>query len=248
MKTLIIPDIHLKIDRAQRIINSEGADKIILLGDIFDDYGDTVELNVKAANWLNKLLDNENIIYLMSNHDCNYIGNNPKTWCSGFSEDKNTAIKSVLRPDVRNKVKYFHFENSILFSHAGLNRPYVNNNKDCLEEWLNSQIERADKYLFDNIGYSSFFDVGLCRGGRQPYGGILWNDFRGEFLHTEGLSQIMGHTICKTPLIKEGNNFVVWEEGARISDGSWSLGLDTNLHHYATMGKDLVTVKKYSDL
>ncbi len=38
--TLILPDLHLKVEQADKIIKHVGADKIICVGDVFDDFGD----------------------------------------------------------------------------------------------------------------------------------------------------------------------------------------------------------------
>ena len=40
---LIIPDIHLQWTVADRIIQQEKCDRVWLLGDYFDDYGDTLD-------------------------------------------------------------------------------------------------------------------------------------------------------------------------------------------------------------
>ena len=49
---LIIPDIHLQWNRADRIIQRENCDRVWLLGDYFDDYGDTVAQVEQACEWL----------------------------------------------------------------------------------------------------------------------------------------------------------------------------------------------------
>ncbi len=49
---LIIPDIHLQWNRADRIIQQENCDRVWLLGDYFDDYGDTVAQAEQAREWL----------------------------------------------------------------------------------------------------------------------------------------------------------------------------------------------------
>lgn len=263
MKTVIIPDIHLKTSFATRIINSEGADEVVLLGDVFDNYDDSPEENKRAAEWLNNILDDNRIIYLHSNHDCNYIGNNLDTACKGYTREKKTAIRSVLRSDIRSKVRYFHISQNVLFSHGGLHNshiPYLINNDglNAISEFLNSEIKYADRYLYDRIGKHWIFEAGYCRSGRAPFGGLLWSDFYREFTHVKGLTQICGHTCPPSGgreqiphfRIQDKNNFNEYEVYTvpKVIDGTWSCGLDCHLAYYGVISNGLFKVCKYSDL
>ena len=49
---LIIPDIHHKVDEVEKIIRSVGADKVIFLGDYFDNIDDTPEVVKYTCDWL----------------------------------------------------------------------------------------------------------------------------------------------------------------------------------------------------
>ena len=91
--TLILPDIHNKVDRADFMIRSVGADKVICLGDVFDDFNDNVNDAQKSAGWFKKMLDRDNFICLKSNHDLGYeYPTNPYAECSGFTRVKSAAI------------------------------------------------------------------------------------------------------------------------------------------------------------
>ena len=61
-KTIIIPDIHNDYFTAEKIIKKENPNKIIFLGDYFDD---TVKDLENTAKWLVKSLKQENRIHLI---------------------------------------------------------------------------------------------------------------------------------------------------------------------------------------
>lgn len=254
MKSLILSDIHLKIDRAQRIINYEGADKVIFLGDIFDDFHDTPAQNAKAAEWLNDFVDKPNHIWVLANHDQQYITKfNSSFICSGYDKQKQKAIQSVLRNDILEKFKYFYFHEGVLFTHAGLHNSHIPKHDEFsiqdVSSWLESESKNADKVLQGISQRHWFFEAGYCRGGRSPFGGLTWCDFYREFLHVFGLTQIVGHSPNKHPSIKVSDEFVHKQAPNILDiDGAWSLGLDTHLNHYATIENKQLTIKKYSDL
>ena len=56
MKTLVVPDIHNKIDVVQKILDKESSvDEVIFLGDWFDDFNDNVNDVVEVAKFLNSI-------------------------------------------------------------------------------------------------------------------------------------------------------------------------------------------------
>ena len=62
IKTIIIPDIHNDYHTAEKIIKKENPDKIIFLGDYFDDFYDTIK---DVTKWLVKSLQQKNRIHLI---------------------------------------------------------------------------------------------------------------------------------------------------------------------------------------
>ena len=89
MKTMIIPDVHLRYFRAEVFIREENPDKIVFLGDYFDNFWETIEDIEKTASWLSRSLKRKNRIHLLGNHDLPYMSpiNGP-----GYSEDKQNII------------------------------------------------------------------------------------------------------------------------------------------------------------
>ena len=50
MKTLILPDVHTYHEIAQKVIDNVKADKVVLVGDMFDQFYDSVDSNVRNTN------------------------------------------------------------------------------------------------------------------------------------------------------------------------------------------------------
>ena len=73
MKTLVVPDIHNKIDVVQKILDKESSvDEVIFLGDWFDDFNDNVNDVVEVAKFLNSIYTEENFKFVWGNHDLYY--------------------------------------------------------------------------------------------------------------------------------------------------------------------------------
>lgn len=230
---LVISDVHNRVDRVEKIIANAGADKVILTGDYFDDFGDSHIDAQKTAEWLKESLTKENRIHLVGNHDQCYIYfNHPYTRCSGYTESKRKVIYEVLTRKDLNKLKFFHFEQGYLFTHAGLHSGFLPKNLDIkdLESFLIQENKMALKALEDNDPHW-FFMAGYARGGISPVGGLTWLDFNREFYNVAGVNQVVGHTPQKEPR---------WIDN--------SLCLDTHLNHYAIISNANVKIFKYTDL
>lgn len=237
MRTLIIPDVHLKIDKVNFILKNSTYDKVIFLGDYFDDFNDTEIENKKVAVWLKENLDNPNFTFLFGNHDIAYAyPANPHLRCPGFNADKNIVINKVLKRYDWNKLHFFHYQDNFLFSHAGL-LPYFFDKFDesCLSI-LRKESEKAYQAA-GNLTKHSFFDVGRARGGNDYSSGLLWTDWTWEFKPTEGLGQICGHTHSKDVRSMKAKN-------------SENHCLDTHLSHvgYLTDGKFSFEYVDYTNL
>lgn len=229
----IIPDIHNKIHIADRIIKNCGADKVIFLGDFFDDFYDSPSDAKKVAQWLKKSLNYENRIHLFGNHDIAYCyPNNPYTKCSGWESGKQTAIDSILTKEDWGKLKFFHIEQGWIFSHAGIHPSFLNTKVPTpnIGSFLKKESQKAIRSLESGKSHW-FFRAGYSRGGDQSFGGLTWLDFRQEFEPIEGLKTVQGHT----PLAKPQ-----W-------DGD-NLCLDTHLFHYAILSEGKIQIMEYADL
>jgi hypothetical protein len=193
MTTLIIPDLHLRYKRAQQIIDHEACDRVLFLGDFFDDWHDTPEMNRKMALWVkSRQLRHPEDIWLFGNHDTSYAFNLP---CSGYSIEKSLAINEVM---VWGKFKFYHFLGPWLCTHAGLHPSYIPPLTKDLAGWLASEQNEALEAL-QKGGKHWITAAGKARGGSWPWGGLTWLDFREEFEPVPGLNQVFGHTPMHAP-------------------------------------------------
>lgn len=195
-KLLVIPDIHTHFAKVERIIGKFGkTHKFVFVGDYFDQFGDTPELNASTAHWLKTTTEEfPEWVYLYGNHDVIYHPNF-SCMCSGFSSQKKTAINEVLSIDDWNKLKFFHFENGHWFSHAGLTKYWFQHpmkegiSVDNVQRIIDDAIIKLKADDHNNAIWASSYR----RGGNNPVGGIVWEDHNDmELIHN--LHQVYGHT------------------------------------------------------
>lgn len=119
-KTLIIPDIHLKtciLEEAERIIQTQHVEKIVFVGDYFDDWN--CQYNAKLYQDTCQALLNfnkkYNCVFLLGNHDVPYITGNCHHYSTGFPDVINQINKTLQQLNVRLAYK----QDNILITHAG---------------------------------------------------------------------------------------------------------------------------------
>ena len=217
MKTLIIPDIHTKHLIAQAIIDSESPDELILLGDYFDDWGDTPEQNMSTAIWLKSMLDRPNTTCLMGNHDQSYL--TPNSYCSGYTHAKYFTIRSILGSADIKKLKLTAMAQGYLCTHAGWDsrldsRLGIDYPEDC-----------ALEDLFDGTPHP-LLGISRRRGGFDPVGGLTWADWDELETGPED-KQICGHTEASS---------------VRNRGDVWCI--DTRLKHYAVIIDGKLEIRK----
>lgn len=249
MRILILPDCHLNWILQDKIVDFECPDKVIHFNDIFDDFGDSPELNAEAAKWFKKRLYDPKWTFVRSNHSQHYCPPlRTITCCSGFTEAKYKAINNVLIPEDWARQKWFHIQDNILFTHAGLSIEYSAGLTDIkkIETHLRKQIDFAEREL--DINYPHWiYNAGRSRGGKFPVGGILWCDVN-EFKPIKNIVQIFGHTPTVRPQII-GNKYRRFiEHGEKFDlpknanfmldsrDNSW----------YGILEDQILTVKRYN--
>ena len=223
--TLIIPDIHLKWQRAEKIISAVKADEIILLGDYYDDFGDGPEQIRETCEWFIGSVNKPNRIHLFGNHDQHYAFPYRTFQCSGYEQWKYFIIHDFLPKDIWDKVKWYHFlDNQWLLSHGGLHKF---NLPDSIKKFRTDRpkfIAEISGYLDNELrkGFQDgannqstwMFNAGHARWGNQRVGGITWCDFERELFPIKGLNQIVGHT----PQM-QGPRWIVLERDPLNSDG-----------------------------
>lgn len=207
--TLIIPDIHTKFVIAELIIEKEKPDKIVFLGDYFDNYDDGVELTIQTAEWLKNSMLKSNRIHLLGNHDNSYRVPS-KYACSGYQPIKAMVINNKVKVDL-NKLKHFTIVGDWLCTHAGLTKGFYKQYSKNKE----TPIEMLERMSNDEKMHESLYSVSSLRGGYDENPGIIWCDSR-EFEPIQKLKQIFGHTVSDE-VRSQGDNHCI----------------DTVLHNYA---------------
>lgn len=249
IRCILIPDIHLKHERVQSILAQETYDKVIFTADYFDSFDDTAEQNRQTALWLKESLKDPRHIHLLGNHDCGYrFAYVRAAYCSGYTDEKAYAINQVLTEEDWEKVKYYHVEAGILFTHAGLSTTFLNEAKAPktmpeVVEWLDWSL----KYDVATMkGYPDrapkLFGAGWSRGGRERVGGLTWCDFS-ELIPT-AFPQLVGHSthpnpdfVFRVPNTSKLIRLSVEDEidPVLFKTHWWALDLDTGLNHYAVL-------------
>lgn len=198
-KILVIGDVHQKLNRLNLALEN-WQDKIIFLGDYFDDFQDSPKDAEKTAKWLKESLTIPNRIHLIGNHDFHYMIR-PKgiTYCSGFSPEKYDAINNILKPEDWNKLKFFHHEKEIYwFSHAGISYKWFSHpvhgvTLRGIEEVISKAQIDIEGQIYNSSNFFALWGADFYRGGRFDKGGLLWCDWRNiDFF--KGITQIVGHT------------------------------------------------------
>lgn len=234
MKYLVIPDIHLKIWRVEEILaKNPGYDKVVFLGDFFDDFNDTEEQIRNTTAWLKDNIHNPRFIFLWGNHDFHYYL--PKICrCSGYADWKHIIINDSLSLADWEKFNFYHFlDKNTLCTHAGLDKSFVKSRKtSSINRFLINSAVAADDHFKNGVSHW-FVKAGKARYGDQDKGGLLWLDYFGEFTPIPGLNQIFGHTPSKygPELLMLGDNY--------------NLNLDTHLNHYLIWEDGKYEIKEF---
>lgn len=217
--TLIIPDLHLRWQEADKIIKGAGADEVIFLGDHFDDFGDTPQMIGEMCDWLEAEVKKPNRIFLYGNHDIHYARPDVHFRCSGYEEWKYFLIHDNFEgKKIWDHFQWYHIlDDKWLITHAGLHKFNLPKDIAALHKDRSAFLKAIATYLDAEIipGYrdkSWIFHAGRSRGGLQRVGGIDWCDFEREYYPIMGLNQIVGHT----PQIV-GTNWCFQNEKDKIS-------------------------------
>jgi predicted MPP superfamily phosphohydrolase len=126
MRWLILPDIHDKLRRANQIIEREPHDRLLLMGDFFDDFRTGVTEAADTANQVKQWLNSPNTTCLLGNHDMSYGWGrqNRRLLCPGYDAAKWIAINATMTNRDWQKFKLHAWlegdQGAWLVSHAGV--------------------------------------------------------------------------------------------------------------------------------
>jgi len=255
MRILVLSDIHHRWVRAQSLIDTVPHDKVVLLGDYFDQFNDNIHDAHNTATWLKDMvIPNPNIVQLIGNHDQYYFWHwYPHFRGSGYSDAKRDAIRSVLQQDHVKQFKFFHIEENIVFSHAGISgalwkeiaKYNIIDKTTNLENFSTVMTEMVAKNLecVDLLRPAPLFMAGWDRGGTQRHGGLTWSCWS-SFGPVKGINQVVGHTPHYIPefLVQSDSGSIKKYSAEKFNSErffgnkkvtSINLALDTHSEHYA---------------
>lgn len=221
MKSLIIPDIHNKIEGVDALLNRERPDEVIYIGDAFDSVGDTPEDALRTARWLKARLHLPGHHFILGNHELQYRW--PKApWhvTAAYSKDKQEAIDSVLSPTDWKKTNFAVQRGNWWFTHAGL---HPNLFVHPILGWDDTRVwnilHEAEFKAHAGI-YTPITDEARAYGDTPS--GPQWLRWS-EFEPIPRINQVVGHTAHLTP------------PEIHLSGCSQNVNLDTWMQFYAIL-------------
>ena len=157
------------------------------------------------------LLLRSNSILLWGNHDLAYLRQEPWWYLGNFSEL--TFQRQYER--ARDRIFAAYAVDGWLCTHAGVSPKLTRRmptevlagGVETIAAWLNHEFKRELKvknphtHLGESrYGYGPLFNIPVCRGGTDEFGGIFWFDAEGEQSQPSHLiRQIFGHTPGNRP-------------------------------------------------
>jgi hypothetical protein len=240
MRWLILPDIHDKVRRANEIIEREPHDRLLLLGDFFDDFRTGVTDAADTARQVKRWLNSPNAICLLGNHDMSYGWGrqNRRLICPGYDPAKWITIHGTITSRDWQRFRLHAWldggERPWLVTHAGFHPAWLEGvAPDQYRDFIDKLCGDAGDSL--NRGEHHFLlGRGVSRSGDQAIGGINWLDWD-ELMPIGGLNQLVGHTPGQSVRRK-------------CTATSENICLDTNLRHYAVFENGQLEIKSYADL
>ncbi len=227
MRLLIVPDIHNRIENAEHWLTTQEFDRVVFLGDYFDNFGDNVTDARRTAFWLRNRMDTTDDIFLLGNHDASYMfPDEPRLDCPGYTRAKARGIREILRPEHWQRFQLAYAEQNWLMSHAGFHPMWIAEpTVDRILERSKEAIARARRHKIDD----PLLGIGIDRCGSQPVGGPLWMDWD-SLVPIPGINQIVGHTPgfeVRKRSTENSSNYcldvknasaaaILWEENLRI--------------------------------
>lgn len=199
LRTISIGDIHGRT--IWKEIDPTKYDKIIFVGDYVDSfvYSD-VEIQSNLLDLIQFKKENlDKVILLLGNHDIQYYFLGEGFGCGGFRPSMAENLRQIYLHHKDLFQVAYQYQN-YLWTHAGISNGWY--------EWNQKELDDF-KERFDVVDYADLFNkllltnqnrllhqVGRCRKGSYPFGGITWADRRETSTdYVSGIHQIVGHSI-----------------------------------------------------
>ena len=226
----MIPDVHLKpwmFDTASNLIEDGNYDKIIMLGDLVDDWNQEKNLDLyietfdKIYEFLGKYPDT---IYCFGNHDVSYLFQAFESGYSSYARDIVVeGVNRIIYSLPEDNSAYIHRIDNVLFSHAGLTERFI---KSCFGGSGHMEIDELIDQI-NRLNKDKIWRDDSPIWARPQYGTMR--------LYPLDMMQVVGHTPVEKPL-QEGrlltlDNFSTYHTGEPIGDGKF-VWIDTETEEY----------------
>lgn len=250
-RILVFSDPHQDAEKVKLILNKEDYDFAVCLGDWFDSHIKQNATDLAATcSLVRQLPFKKNFLTLFGNHDLHYFFINRYAQCSGYTDEKDTAITDMLHPniaEIRDKFQWYVWIDDYLCTHAGIHPyffpPNLKLTKEGITAWLDAEIKKV-KPTIESGGSHWFYRAGEARCGNQKFGGIVWLDFDEEFEPIEEVKQIVGHTFNRKGSGIRGHHTNGNLDLTEVND----LCIDCNVDEYLIIENGKVQIKKFADL
>lgn len=223
-RVFIIPDIHLKpwiFEQAEKYYEEGRYDRAVVLGDIADDWGQGLNLDLYNETFDAAILFAKNhpeALWCYGNHDVSYVWQRLESGYSDYARD--TVVKRIN--DLRNvvgdeKLAFVHRIDQVVFSHGGLTESFI-------ERHFIDRSIAIDEIIrqINNMGPDELWDEDSPIWARPQYGEM-------DLFKIEQF-QVVGHTPVLEPLIEEKlltlDTFSTYSDGIPIGNETY-MGIDT---------------------
>lgn len=212
-KTFIISDVHgdyqnlLKALRNAGIIDKHGnrqlarRHRLYSIGDLANCSGDTFPGDFACLSLVGTVID----AMVIGNHEIQYF-DPENTWTNFYYFEKLSEILHHLNDT--HRIWPALSINGYLVSHAGVHKKL--GFPDAKSVVGKASYEWVDK----NYHHWLFSSCGYARGGRSPFGGLVWCDWKKEF--QSDFPQIVGHSSGKTIRINNGSMCIDTGKGSKL--------------------------------
>lgn len=225
MRRLILPDVHHKIVRAQRILDSIPHDSAVFLGDYWDEWGDIPADAFDTAQWLLKRMhEHPEDEFLLGNHDIPYLFGVGRNVHAGWGRVKEYAIHNAVGSvqSFRKRFKLYAWVDGWLLTHAGLSWGVPPSGEISRFRPEVAPLQLVVPLLQTAKGVICQLEAGNVHRMLDE-DGITWCR---EFRPIPGVKQLFGHTA--RPFCVGYNEF------------NWCI--DTHLNHYAIIEDGVLTL------
>ena len=222
MKTLVIPDVHLKpwmFQRASELMKENQITQAVCLMDIPDDWNQQFNLDLYVQTFdaaFSFADEHKNTLWCYGNHDLCYLWDQRESGYSPMAQltvcEKLRKLRESLPND--NQLAYIHRIDNVLFSHGGLSDSFV---KQFVPSKFYNDIDSVVKKV-NELGARELWTDNSPIWCRPQYG-------EKRMYKPRKLMQVVGHTpmkkITKQRNVISCDVFSTYSNGETIGRQEW---------------------------